>query len=601
MDLLPEVIQGLADAGYTEPTPVQEETLTHAACNGRDITVQSQTGTGKTAAFLLPVYQLVCGEGRFKGAKTLILSPTRELAVQIAEEAQLLGSHLGLKYGCVYGGVGYGAQEAMLKEGVDILVGTPGRLLDFVGSKKINMREFKILVIDEADRLMDMGFFPDMKKIFKMMVPREDRLTMLLSATISSHVSQLTWEYMNEPVEIAIKSDNVTVDAIEQGLFHVARDEKMALLLGIFKKYNPKNALVFCNTKRMSEEVAKRLELNGIPTAFIMGDLPQSKRLKIIQDIKDGKVRFLVATDVAARGLHIDALELVVNYDLPEDAENYVHRIGRTARAGAKGRAITLACERDVYHLPAIEKYIAGKIPLAEFSEELLVEDVSRGQRIHLSTWDDEGDRQGGRNGHAGPSRDGRGRSSPRYEGRGENRGPRGEHGPGAGPARPFRERTESAGPRLPEGPRPERKPFDKPRSDPRPHEAPRGERREKTGPKPVPAGSGVEARLAYYRQKYGEGFEVTPELLNRLKSEEAAATRRRQEKSGSGERQNQTGKKQSGHTKAAQGTRSAGPQKGAQQPAKGQSPRSAEQEKNTKKTTSGGLFGWLKRAFGKE
>ncbi|OQY34057.1 MAG: hypothetical protein B6241_06130 [Spirochaetaceae bacterium 4572_59] len=382
-DLNENILKGIEDAGFTDCMQVQTETFQTIAQN-KDIFAQSQTGTGKTAAFLISTFQLLMEDKHYKGKKALIIVPTRELAVQIEAEAKILAKYLDFRIGSFYGGVGYNQQEDMLAQGVDILIGTPGRLIDFSKSGKIRFNEMGILVIDEADRLFDMGFIPDLRIMFSKMLPADERRTMLFSATLSAKVGNMAWEYMNNPGEVVIEPEQLTVEAISQELFHVGADEKMKVLLGLLEREKPETALIFANTKHVTYEIAKRLEHNGYPARCLMGDLPQKKRLKIVQDAKDGKVKFLVATDVAARGLHIDDLTMVVNYDVPSDAESYVHRIGRTARAGKSGKAYTLACEKFVYGLPAIEKLIGKKIPVSWVDEDLMVEDKSAGMRFHF-------------------------------------------------------------------------------------------------------------------------------------------------------------------------------------------------------------------------
>lgn len=384
--------KGIECAGFSDCTPVQEETFKYLF-EGRDIYAQSQTGTGKTAAFVISALHLMTEDENFKGKKTLVIAPTRELAVQIEKEAMLLGSEMGLSIGSFYGGVGYNSQEKKLREGCDLIIGTPGRLIDFGKSGKINFGDFGICIIDEADRLFDMGFLPDLRKILRKMPPAEERRTMLYSATLSSKVGNLAWEHLNNPGEIIIEPENITVDSITQELYHVGTNEKMQLLLGILKKENPETALVFTNTKHTAYEVSKRLEHNGYAAKCLMGDLPQKKRLRIVEETKEGKVKFLVATDVAARGLHIDDLAMVINYDIPQDCENYVHRIGRTARAGKSGKAVSLACEKYVYGLPAVEKYMDLKIPVAWADEDLFVEDKSEGMRFHMRDSNNRADR----------------------------------------------------------------------------------------------------------------------------------------------------------------------------------------------------------------
>lgn len=381
LNLDEKILKGIEKAGFVSCTDVQAETLKHSL-TGTDVLVQSQTGTGKTAAFLVTVYHILLTREEYKNKKVLILAPTRELVIQIEKEAKLLGSFLDLRIGSFYGGVGYNQQEASLREGVDVMIGTPGRLMDFAGSGKIKFSEVGMLVIDEADRMFDMGFFPDIRKIMKKMAPPSQRISMLFSATLSMRVKNLAWEYMNEPVEINMSGEQITVDKIRQALYHVGSHDKMRLLLGILRQHNPKNVLIFTNTKQGAVRVAACLAGNGYECDYIIGDLPQKKRIKIIENIKAGKLKYLVATDVAARGLHIDDLNMVINYDIPEDYENYVHRIGRTARAGKTGIAVTLACEKFVYGLEAIESYIKMKIPVEWAGDELYAEDNSSDEFI---------------------------------------------------------------------------------------------------------------------------------------------------------------------------------------------------------------------------
>lgn len=384
IDLDDNIQKGIQKAGFTECLPVQEKTFEQALIHGRDVCVQSQTGTGKTAAFLVPIFQLLINNDSFRNKKALVIAPTRELADQIEKEAKIIGHYLDLNIGCFYGGVGYGTQDELLKKGVDLIIGTPGRLIDYSQQKKLNFKEIGILIIDEADRLFDMGFLPDIRKMLKKMPPFKKRRTMLFSATLDYRIKELAWEHMNEPSEVEITANQITVDNIDQELYHVERAEKMKLLLGILEKEQPANALIFTNTKHMSYEVSQRLNHNGYKCQYIMGDLPQKKRLKVIEGVKSGKIKYLVATEVAARGLHIEGLDLVVNYDLPTECESYVHRIGRTARAGKSGKAIAFACEQFVYGLEAIESYIGMKIPVKWVDEDSLKEDKSAGMRFRL-------------------------------------------------------------------------------------------------------------------------------------------------------------------------------------------------------------------------
>jgi len=404
--LHPNLQKGLDEAGYINCMPVQEQVLTHAF-GGQDLYVQSQTGTGKTAAFLVVIYQRLLTEDALAKRKALIMAPTRELAVQIEEEAKMLGKYLPFKAGSFYGGVGYAQQEKLLKENAQIMVGTPGRVLDLNKSGRMNLMDIAFLVLDEADRMFDMGFYPDLRKLIKVVPPADRRQTMLFSATLNAWVKNLAWEYTKSPFEIEIEPETVTVDEVTQILYHVPSEEKMPLMLGILKREQPESAIIFCNTKKYTEIVAKRLKMNGIDCEFIIGDLPQAKRLKVIDDVKAGKIKTLVATDVAARGLDIENLSMVINYDLPVEAENYVHRIGRTARAGKTGKAVTLSSEQDVYELPAIERYIGKKIPSEIAGHELYEHDKSSGQSIRTEFYE-ERQAHSGTKPQGGKRRDGR-------------------------------------------------------------------------------------------------------------------------------------------------------------------------------------------------
>ena len=402
------LLKGIEAAGYVSCTPVQEQVIKASksvdGSKGPDLYVQSQTGTGKTAAYLVAVIGEMLKDEN-KGKKCLILAPTRELAVQIEEEAKVLAGTSGLKAFSVYGGVGYEKQIANLKKGVDIIIGTPGRVIDLQEGGNLSLTDAKFCVIDEADRMFDMGFYPDLRKILKCLPEAEERQTMLFSATLNSYVKNLAWEYTRDPVEIEIETENITVSEIQQELLHVSSDEKMKLLLGIIKNENPESLIIFCNTKRSCEVVAKRLQMNDIKAEFLIGDLPQSKRLQILKALKAGEVKCLVATDVAARGIDVDDLAMVINYDLPVEAENYVHRIGRTARAGKSGKAYTFCSEQDVYNLPAIERYIEMSIPATVAYPEQMAEDKSAGVYIKTENWrgDDELDnRHGYRKGRNG-------------------------------------------------------------------------------------------------------------------------------------------------------------------------------------------------------
>ena len=550
-----KILAGVAAAGFEECTAVQSQAIPHVI-DGSDVMVQSQTGTGKTAAFLLPTFQLLKFNPDFAGAMALIVAPTRELAVQIKEESEMLGEDLGIRTEVFHGGVGYGPQQKALADGLDIIVGTPGRMLDLTQSGHMQLSDVRMVVIDEADRLFDMGFYPDIRRLFRRLRPREERINMLFSATLSTKARNIAWEHMNDPVEIEIEPEHVTVDKVTQTLYHVASEDKMSVLLGVMKQRAPRTAIVFTNTKRAAEEVAKRLEINGYPTEFIIGDLPQKKRQKIIQRIKAGDAEFLVATDVAARGLHINDLDMVVNYDLPEDPEAYVHRIGRTARAGESGAAVSLACQRYVFGLESIESLIRQKIPVEPVSEELYAEDASSGMRI--------------RTGDAARDRDGRDRDRGRRGGR-QDRGPRSDRGSRTErSARPERSTRPDRAPRTDRAARPQaggesgrggaRKP------------ARRSAERTPTGGAPKSSDS-LEARLEYYRQKYGEDFQPTDEMLKNMQG-------------GGGKRRPQ------GSKKPRDAARDQAPR--SEKPAKAPSGQD-KPEKGGKK----GLFGALRSLFG--
>ncbi|MBR5646039.1 MAG: DEAD/DEAH box helicase [Treponema sp.] len=394
--------KGIEAAGYVNCTPVQEQVIKASVVNsdinskGPDLYVQSQTGTGKTCAYLVAVIDRMLAN---PGKKCLVLAPTRELAVQIEEEAKVLAGPGGLKAFSVYGGVGYEKQISNLKKGVDIIIGTPGRVIDLQEGGNLSLSDAAFCVIDEADRMFDMGFYPDLRKILKCLPAAEERQTMLFSATLNSYVKNLAWEYTRDPVEITIEAENITVSEISQELLHVSSDEKMKLLIGILKHELPESVIIFCNTKRTCEVVSKRLAINNIKSEFLIGDLPQAKRLSILKNFKAGEVRCLVATDVAARGIDVDDLAMVINYDLPVEAENYVHRIGRTARAGKSGKAYTFCSEQDVYNLPAIERYIEMQIPSTVAYPDQMEEDKSEGMYIKTENWhgDDDYDNRNGR------------------------------------------------------------------------------------------------------------------------------------------------------------------------------------------------------------
>jgi ATP-dependent RNA helicase RhlB len=381
LNLESRLLRGITDRGYTELTDVQAKTLVHTL-KGADAAVQSQTGTGKTAAFLITFFERMLRTERNERKTGLIIVPTRELAVQIEKEALQLNRHIGLLIGSLYGGSSRHTQGNKLKKGLDIIVGTPGRLLDFGSSRELNLKEVGYLVIDEADRLFDMGFLPDIKKLLRKMPPRHARQTMLFSATLDSASRLIMAEHLNHPVTIEVTPDQVTVDSITQEIYNVQSHIKLNLLLGILKSRSPHSMLIFTNTRHGAFLLSQKLKVNGFTCQHLTGDLPQSRRLSIIDDFKAGAFPILVATDVAARGLQIDDLEMVVNYDVPQDCESYVHRIGRTARTGNEGLAVTLASEGTFSHLMDIESYIGMKIPVTRPDIEMYATDLSEGKKI---------------------------------------------------------------------------------------------------------------------------------------------------------------------------------------------------------------------------
>ncbi|HET6725000.1 MAG TPA: ATP-dependent RNA helicase RhlB [Gammaproteobacteria bacterium] len=368
------------DIGFEYCTPIQAACLP-IALEGRDVAGQAQTGTGKTAAFLLALFDRlltrpVADDHQATQPRALVVAPTRELAVQIYKDAVALGAHAGLRLGLVYGGAGYDQQREMLREGVDILIGTPGRLIDYHKQHIYDLRGLDVTVLDEADRMFDMGFIKDIRYLLRRMPHPEKRLSMLFSATLSHRVLELAYEHMNNPELIRVDPEQMTVEKIRQVVYMPAMSEKIALLIGLLKQHEPNRTMVFVNTKRAADRVMAYLQGNGINASVLSGDVPQKKRLQLLQQFKDGELPVLVTTDVASRGLHIPDVTHVFNYDLPQDPEDYVHRIGRTARAGAEGDAISFACEDYAYSLPEIESYIGETLP-KEMSHEHLLADVA--------------------------------------------------------------------------------------------------------------------------------------------------------------------------------------------------------------------------------
>jgi ATP-dependent RNA helicase RhlB len=378
---LPEpVLRGVTDAGFTACTPIQEKTLPIALA-GRDVAGQAQTGTGKTAAFLIALFTRLLrqeADGKDNNPRALILAPTRELVVQIEQDAQLLGKYCGFTIQAIYGGVDYMKQKNALKEGADIVIGTPGRLIDYLKQKVYHLKRIEALVIDEADRMFDMGFIADLRFILRRLPPFDQRQNLMFSATLNQRVMELAYEFMNVPEKLAVTPEQMTAEKVDQILYHVSRKEKFPLLLGLLRKEGMERTMIFVNTKREVEYLHDRLNANDFPCRMISGDVEQKKRLRILEQFKEGTLPILIATDVASRGLHIEGVSHVINYDLPQDCEDYVHRIGRTARAGAEGKAISLADEDGAFYLESIEEYIKDKVTVVWAEDDLFVHDYRR-------------------------------------------------------------------------------------------------------------------------------------------------------------------------------------------------------------------------------
>jgi ATP-dependent RNA helicase RhlB len=482
-ELHPALLAGLEAAGFTRCTPIQALTLP-VTLPGRDVAGQAQTGTGKTLAFLVTVVNRLLSrpalaERKPEDPRALILAPTRELAIQIHKDAVKFCSDLGLKFALVYGGVDYDKQRALLQAGADVIIATPGRLIDYVKQHKVvSLHACEVCVLDEADRMFDLGFIKDIRFLLRRMPERATRQTLLFSATLSHRVLELAYEHMNEPEKIVVEAEFITAARVRQKIYYPADDEKIPLLLGLLSRSEGARTMVFVNTKAFVERVARSLERAGYRVGVLSGDVPQKKRESLLKKFQAGQLELLVATDVAARGLHIDGVSHVYNYDLPFDAEDYVHRIGRTARLGAEGDAISFACERYAMSLPDIEAYIEQKIPSEPVTRELLtalprpererpavVEGEDGDSDDSISTIfrearearaADDAKRGGGRSGG------GSGRSSSGPGGRSGGRGER----PG-GPRREGSRSEGSTGERRERSPRPPRDPAQTPAQTP--------------------------------------------------------------------------------------------------------------------------------------
>ena len=379
LDLEPSILRGIEDAGFEYCTLIQAQSLP-AVLAGRDVEGQAQTGTGKTAAFLVGIMNVLLREPRHPGAedgqpRAIVLAPTRELAVQIHKDAEQIGVHTGLRFGVVFGGTGYESQREMLRAGLDVLIGTPGRFIDYFKQKIFHLNAVRVVVLDEADRMFDLGFIQDIRYLLRRMPPPQERLNLLFSATLSMRVSELAYEHMNSPTMVnATPENHVTVASVNQRLYHVGEKDKIPLLIGLLRRMDVTRTIIFFNTKREAEKVDAWLARNGLIAGMLTGDVPQNKRLALLDRFTRGELPILLATDVAARGLHIPNVSHIFNYDLPQDAEDYVHRVGRTARGGAKGDAVSFSCERFCYSLTEIEAFIGQSIPAEMASAELMAD-----------------------------------------------------------------------------------------------------------------------------------------------------------------------------------------------------------------------------------
>ncbi|NDK39725.1 ATP-dependent RNA helicase RhlB [Pseudoxanthomonas gei] len=440
-DLHPALLAGLEAAGFSRTTPIQAMTLP-VALPGGDVAGQAQTGTGKTLAFLVTVMNRLLtrpalADRKPEDPRALILAPTRELAIQIHKDAVKFGADLGLRFALVYGGVDYDKQRELLTQGVDVIIATPGRLIDYVKqSKVVSLHACEICVLDEADRMFDLGFIKDIRFLLRKMPERTTRQTLLFSATLSHRVLELAYEHMNEPQKLVVETEFITAAKVRQKVYFPANEEKIPLLIGLLSRSEGARTMIFVNTKAWVERVARSLEKAGYRVGVLSGDVPQKKRESLLARFQKGQLEILVATDVAARGLHIDGVSHVYNYDLPFDAEDYVHRIGRTARLGAEGDAISFACEIYAQSLPDIEAYIDQKLPVEPVTAELLTA-VPRAPRAAPQPGDevdedagesigtifkeareqrlaDEQRRSGGRTGSSAGGRSGSGPSRPR-------------------------------------------------------------------------------------------------------------------------------------------------------------------------------------------
>ena len=419
LELSEELLHALSDLEFRYCTPIQAKALP-LALDGANVCGRAQTGTGKTAAFLLAIFkhllQKPASPDRRKGyPRALIMAPTRELCMQIARDAEDLGLYTGLRTLAVYGGMDMQAQRTILHDKhVDVVVATPGRLLDFRQRQDVDFSKVEILVIDEADRMLDMGFIPDMRRIVYGCPPKAERQTMLFSATLTPEVTRLATQWMQDPVTVNIENEHVAADTIDQRVYIVTEEQKFRIVFNILRTMEPERVIIFGNRRDSTELLCDNLRNQGLDVALLSGAVEQRKRVQVLENFRSGKVPVLVATDVAGRGLHIDGIDLIINYNIPEQAEDYVHRIGRTGRVGEKGISITFADEIDSYYIPAVEEYMKQPLKCVPPPEEWLapipkpmLEKKRRPRPSGGGFGGRGGPRQGGRGGSRGGGRGG--------------------------------------------------------------------------------------------------------------------------------------------------------------------------------------------------
>ena len=379
LGIIEPILRALEADGYTHPTPIQEQSIP-ILLDRKDLLGCAQTGTGKTAAFLISIITDLIKhpvkEERFMGeARSLIMAPTRELAIQIADDATQLLKHTDLNVHCLVGGMDYGKQlQKMQKSHCDILVGTPGRLLDFANNRDLYLDQVEVLVIDEADRMLDMGFIPQVRRLVRLTPKREERQTLLFSATFTPEVLRLSETWTDSPVTVEIGAERVATDTVDQRIYITTASEKFALLNNILVNDDVDSVMVFANRRDICRNLHEKLKKKGFKVGLLSGDVPQNRRMKALESFKSGALKVMVATDVAGRGIHVDGVSHVINYTLPEEPEDYVHRIGRTGRAGKTGTSISFACEDDAFLLEPIEKLLDMKLACIMREEHLLQE-----------------------------------------------------------------------------------------------------------------------------------------------------------------------------------------------------------------------------------